>query len=240
MAIAADAVVRACPGCGEAMRRQSFARRPEGRVDLDLCFGCRAIWFDAYESSVLAAAGVIELFRIVNTPAPAPPRPLDAAPQCVTCRATLQLTHDVQRTNRFVYYRCPAGHGRFTTFLQFLREKSFVRSLTDAEAERLRVTVAQVRCSSCGAPVDIGRDAQCPYCRAPIAILDADAVRKVLAELDAQRPAPAAARTVDPGAVLEALLMDRGAGRDRADAFPLLDLVGAGLGRILAALGDTR
>ena len=33
---------------------------------------------------------------------------------------------------------------------------------------------SSARCASCGAPVNLERDAQCPFCRAPIAILDAD------------------------------------------------------------------
>ncbi len=172
-------------------------------VDLDLCFDCRAIWFDAYESSALAPAAIIEIFKIIAAQDDQPAHPIAAVTHCVTCRVPLQLTYDIERTNRIVYYRCPAGHGRFTTFLQFLREKDFVRSLTPVEVERLRATVKQVRCSSCGAPVDIAGDAQCPYCHAPIAILDADAVRRTLEELDeAQRRR----NTVDPHAAIDALL----------------------------------
>jgi hypothetical protein len=185
------------------MRRQSYARRPDGTVDLDLCFDCRAIWFDAYESSALAPAAIIELFRTIAAQDDRPARPIASVTRCVTCRVPLQLTHDIERTNRIVYYRCPAGHGRFTTFLQFLREKEFVRSLSPVEVLRLRAKVAQVRCSSCGAPVDIADDAQCPYCHAPIAILDADAVRRTLEELD---DAERRRHTVDPHAAIDALL----------------------------------
>jgi hypothetical protein len=185
------------------MLRQSYARRPDGTVDLDLCFDCHGIWFDTLESSALAPGAVIELFQTIAAHDDRPARPIASITHCVTCRVPLQLTHDIQRTNRIVYYRCPAGHGRFTTFMQFLREKEFVRSLTPVEVERLRAKVAQVRCSSCGAPVDIARDAQCPYCRAPIAILDADAVRRTLEELDeAQRRR----HTVDPHATIDSLL----------------------------------
>lgn len=140
------------------MERQSLERKPLGRVELDLCFGCRA---------------------------------------------GLQLTHDIQRINRISYYRCPDGHGRFTTFFQFLREKNFVRSLTPGEIDRLKAQVAQVRCSGCGASVDLARDSQCGYCRSAISILDADAVKKTLAELDAQERRR---KTVDPTAALEGLL----------------------------------
>jgi hypothetical protein len=186
------------------MRRQAYARKPLGTEDLDLCFDCQAIWFDAYESSQLTPGSVLELFRAIEAGRKGPePRPLPAVMRCVACRESLLLTHDVQRNNRFVYYRCPAGHGRFTTFLQFLREKDFVRSLTNEEIQRLRATVAQVRCSSCGAPVDIGNQAECPYCHAPIAILDADAMRRTLAEYGA---AEERSHHVDPHAAIDALL----------------------------------
>lgn len=198
------AAARACPGCGGAMRRQVYPRKLMGTEDLDLCFDCQAIWFDAHESEQLTPGAVLDLFRAIEGGrGDGAPRPLPATLRCVSCRDALALTHDIQRNNRFVYYRCPSGHGRFTTFLQFLREKNFVRSATPAEIERLRAAVAQVRCSSCGAPVDIASQAECPYCHAPIAILDPDAMRNALAEYSA---AEAHDHKVDPQAALDALL----------------------------------
>lgn len=55
-----------------------------------------------------------------------------------------------------------------------------------AFARKLLGSVEVDLCFDCrGAPVDVTRDAQCSYCRAPIAILDADAVKRTLEELDA-------------------------------------------------------
>lgn len=198
-----DAGARPCPGCGAAMARQAFARKLAGTLDLDLCFDCQAIWFDAYESAQLTPGAVIGLFRTIEAQRARAARPLPEVLRCVACRGKLVLTHDIERTNRIVYYRCPQGDGRFTTFLQFLREKEFVRSVTPVEMQRLRATVAQVRCSSCGAPVDIAKDAECPYCHAPISILDADAVRRTLDQLEAderRRCAP------DPAAMIDGLI----------------------------------
>ena len=48
------------------MRREAFARKPVGTLDLDLCFGCRAIWFDAHESTQLTPGAVIALFRMIH------------------------------------------------------------------------------------------------------------------------------------------------------------------------------
>ncbi|HVP70013.1 MAG TPA: hypothetical protein VMS45_01735 [Gemmatimonadaceae bacterium] len=195
---------RACPGCTGSMLRRTYPRKVLGTEDIDLCYDCQAIWFDAHESEQLTPGAVLELFRTIDAERRGhAPRPLPATMRCVGCPGTLVLTHDMQRNNRFVYYRCPSGHGRFTTFLQFLREKDFVRSLTPAEIDRLRAAVTQVRCSSCGAPVDIANQAECPYCHAPIAILDADAMRRTLAEYSA---AEERSHHVDPQAAIDALL----------------------------------
>jgi hypothetical protein len=203
------------------MRRESYPRKPLGNVDLDLCFDCQAIWFDAFESPQLAPGGVLALFRAIESLKGRAARPLGEVLRCVACRERLALTHDIQRNNRIVYYRCPEGHGRFTTFLQFLREKDFVRSLTPPEIERLRASVAQVRCSSCGAPVDIARDAECPYCHAPISILDLDAAQHAVEELGEQQRR---ADHADSMAAIDALLAVRHEPLDRVPATPL-DLV---------------
>jgi hypothetical protein len=51
--------------------------------------------------------------------------------------------------------------------------------------------------------VDLARDSQCGYCRSPISILDAEAVRKTLAELGEQEKRR---KTIDPLAAVEGLL----------------------------------
>lgn len=188
------------------MEQRTFDRKPTGKVQVDVCFGCHGIWFDQFESAALTPGGVIGLFRTIHEHPEQPPRPLGEVLKCPTCRGRLALTNDLQRSNRITYYRCPRGDGRLSTFFQFLREKEFVRDLTRPEIERLRESVKQVRCSSCGAPVDLARDAQCKYCRSPISILDADAVRKTLAELGAQERG----RTLgDPRQIVEGLLSGR-------------------------------
>jgi hypothetical protein len=193
----------ACPSCGETMRRRGFARKPQGSVDLDLCHGCQAIWFDQFESAQLTPGAVLDVFREIHEQGGGATRPLADTMRCCACRKVLALTFDMQRNNRITYYRCPDGHGRFTPFFQFLREKNFVRTLTALEVDRLKVHVAQVRCASCGAPVDLAHDAQCSYCRAPISILDAEAVGNTIAELTAEEQRH---QHVDPAAAVEALL----------------------------------
>jgi hypothetical protein len=218
------------------MERRMFARKPHGEVELDLCFSCHAIWFDQYESAQLTPGAVVELFGQIHAHHDQPPRPLGDVARCPACRGRLALTQDIQRTNRISYYRCTSGHGRLTTFFQFLREKNFVRSLTAPEIRQLRTHVAQVRCSSCGAPVDLGRDPQCGYCRAPISILDADAVRRTLSELgEAERRRG----QVDPGAIVDGLLagkrFERKLARIEGRAAPdAVDLVGEALDLLMS------
>ena len=60
-----------------------------------------------------------------------------------------------------------------------------MRDLSRPEIEQLAITVKQLRCSSCGGPIDLGRDTSCSHCKAAISVLDNDAVVKALAELNA-------------------------------------------------------
>jgi hypothetical protein len=175
------------------MEKRTFGRQPVGEVIIDVCWDCHALWFDQYESTSLAPRSVIELFRLIHDNRDKPARTLADSMPCPLCHAKLALTQDIQRTNRINYYRCPNAHGRLTTFFQFLREKQFVRSLSKPEIEGLKATVKQVRCSGCGASVDLSRESACSYCRSPISVLDAEAVDKALAaftEADRKRTAP--------------------------------------------------
>jgi len=162
------------------MENHRFDRHLSGEVAVDLCFPCHVIWFDQTESLQLAPDGVIELFRTVHRRGKIERRPLEPRLGCPRCRARLQHTSDFSKSGRFVYYRCAAGHGRLTPFLQFLREKQFVRSLSAAEIARVRAEIRQVQCSSCGAPIDLEQGASCTHCGSPLAVLDADAVEKAV------------------------------------------------------------
>jgi hypothetical protein len=108
------------------------------------------------------------LFREVHAAPAAARRALPASMQCPRCRATLAQTQDLRHSTRFSYWRCPKGHGRFTPFVQFLREKDFIRPLTNAEIERLKAHIRTIRCSGCGAPVDLAREMVCGFCRSPV------------------------------------------------------------------------
>jgi hypothetical protein len=155
----------------------------------------------------------------------------------------LRDTQDLQRNTRFSYVRCPQGHGRFLTFFQFLRAKNFVRTLTTKEVEDLRRHVRQVNCTNCGAPIDVGRDAACGFCRTPVSMLDPDQLAKAVSQLQA---AEQGRQQIDPAWPLmvaaerrrgEQAFADTPEGRGllSLDASTAPDLVSLGL-RALASL----
>jgi len=169
------------------MERRTFGAKGPGSVDIDVCFPCHAIWFDQFESAQLAPDAIIHLFRDINDHRNDPIKPIAEGSKCPRCSTRLALTQDIQRSNKLTYYRCPMGHGRLTTFFMFLRENNFIRSLSKPEVETLRAQVKQIRCSSCGAPIDLERMTECPYCHAPVSMLDPDLVRRTLLELDGEQ-----------------------------------------------------
>jgi len=217
----------ACPGCEQPMRALVLERRAIGTVTVDLCGGCQALWFDAFESIQRTPGATLELFRAIHAAGVGERRALPARMRCPRCGESLQLTHDLQRSTHFSYHRCPYGHGRFTPFFQFLREKNFVRPLAPDELARLKQAVRIVRCSGCGAPIDLATMTACAYCHAPIAILDPDAVAKTLAELAAAQPKPAIV-DVDSLALQFAAAQRADAARQRASGEASYDLMGAG------------
>ena len=153
-------------------------------IEVDLCFGCHALWLDKRESLHLSPRGTLDLFRVLHEHRDDPRHALTGRIVCPHCGRRLSLHQDIGKGGRFAYYACPAGDGRLTPFSEFLKEKQFVRGLSPLEQERLKAEVKSVQCSSCGAPVDLARGFQCEHCASPITVLDADAVERTLRELD--------------------------------------------------------
>lgn len=165
------------------MSLYSLPAHYNGKVDIDVCMDCNAIWFDPNESGLLSPDGTVALFQLINErggTATSASTKFGEALRCVTCGAGMRQVHDRVRNTRFTYQACPKGHGRLTTFYNFLSEKQFVRELTQAERAKLAATVHQVRCSGCGAPVNLSKSDACEYCRAPIAVFDRDAAKKAI------------------------------------------------------------
>lgn len=228
-----------CPGCSQSMQTVDLDRVLTGTVTIDLCRACQALWFDAFESGELAPAGTLQLFRAIYDATPDPRAPLPSRLPCPRCTMALVVTQDITLHGRITYHRCPNGHGRFTPFVQFLREKNFLRAVPPADLEQLKSLVRIVRCSSCGAPIDLAHDTACAYCHAPITILDPAMVAKTLRELDT-----AAARRVAIGspeaasaAMLESARFDHALAQERMhdDGSGAADLIGFGL-NVLASV----
>ena len=183
-----------CPGCSGEMESQQLDAHYGRTVTIDLCRPCGAFWFDSFESVALTPGSVLKMFAMIADRKQDRP-PLSGSPTCPRCRKGLVRTTDLQRGTRFHYWACPADHGRFTPFAEFLREKNFVRPLSGDELEKLRANVKMIHCSSCGAPIDLAQSSICGHCRAPVSILDPAQMEKMVAELKQQE---AKRQTVDP------------------------------------------
>jgi hypothetical protein len=187
----------------------------------------------------LSPAGTLQLFRAIQEMAATASVPLASQMSCPRCATPLDLTHDLQHTTRFTYYRCRHGHGRFTPFVQFLREKNFIRPVSAEDLDKLKKLVRIIRCSSCGAPIDLQTQTACGYCRAPIAVLDPDAVARTLRELDAAAARRTAIASPDAAAagIIESVRFERAMAREQAREGRIgdIDLVVIGLD-MLAAL----
>jgi Zn-finger nucleic acid-binding protein len=170
-----------CPSCRQPMLPQRFERKLQGEVEIDLCFSCQAIWFDDFESVQLTPGGIIELFKLIHQHRDDLRQPLRDVLTCPRCQEKLLHGMDVAKGGHFNYHRCLQKHGRFTTFAQFMIEKGFVRQLSGTEIQELAAKIGIVRCSGCGAPIDIRKDHACSHCAAPISILDPKAVELALA-----------------------------------------------------------
>jgi hypothetical protein len=169
------------------------AHDPAPPVEIEACAACNLFWFDRYENVRLAPHAVLDLFKYISAAAAGPRTALASNFKCPRCSVALAFSHDLQRTTRFTYWRCPRDQGQLITFQQFLRAKNFVRTPSPEELARLRDTVRQISCSQCGAPIDLAADPACAHCGAPIALIDPEGVAKALQGLAPGRSGAAAA-----------------------------------------------
>ena len=180
MSAAIPSATTACPSCRAPMEQHVLAHVQGGTVELDLCFQCHGMWFDPQENLKLAPAAVAELFKLLHSHRDAARQPLARTLDCPRCRTPLAQGFDVVRTGRYITYRCPQRHGRFSAFSSFLIEKGFVRLLTRPEIDDIAQRVAVIHCTGCGAPVDIRKDHACPHCRSAFSLIDPKAVEVAL------------------------------------------------------------
>jgi Transcription factor zinc-finger len=169
-----------CPNCKQAMRLQSLPGHYTSKVNIDVCHACNLFWFDSTESTQLSPDGVVELFQLINSNKGAQTPQIAQRLACTRCKKQLVPRRDQVNTGIFNYFACDDGHGRLTTFYQFLIEKKFVRTLSKIELDKLALEVRQIKCSGCGAAVNVGKESACSYCRAPIAVFDREAAKKAI------------------------------------------------------------
>jgi Zn-finger nucleic acid-binding protein/uncharacterized protein YbaR (Trm112 family) len=178
-----------CPGCSAAMSVVPLKDRSGIDLQLDVCRGCQAFWFDRYENTRLSAGSTIKLFNLMAEQKPSA-GPLRQPLACPRCQGTLALTHDIQqRATRFEYWKCPK-HGHFITFLQFLKEKDFVRPLTPKQIAELRQNVQTINCSNCAGPIDLVNQSACPHCGSPLSMIDMTQIAAHVHELEQTPAAP--------------------------------------------------
>ena len=185
-----------CPNCRGEMTQLSLEGHYQNKLVIDMCLLCQAFWFDGLESLQLGPASVLELFRTVGETAGKVRAPLSENARCPRCELPLRKTFDQVRQSKFEYRRCPADHGRLTTFFNFLREKDFIKPLSEAQIEELRNNLKAVNCSNCGAPVDLATGAACTHCGSPLSMLDVKQAEAMVAALQA-KVAKANSGTVD-------------------------------------------
>lgn len=224
------------------MAKHRFERTLGGEVALDLCFSCQGIWFDEFESVQLTPGSIVELFELINRHRDEVRQPLNEPLRCPRCDDKLLHGLDVVKPGgHFNYHRCLQKHGRFTVFAQFMIEKGFVRQLTASEIETLAARIGTVRCTGCGAPVDIRSEHACSHCRAPIAILDPQAVEDALGRY---RQAEIKRTTISVEALGDALVMrereksrrQRDKRQDPLEALDIGDLIEAGVDVVLGLI----
>jgi hypothetical protein len=211
-------------------------------VEVNLCVPCQSLWFDSRENLQLTPGATLALFRLIGEHVGRTAARDGDIQKCPRCQAQLRRTQDRQRNTRFEYFRCPNGHGRLTTFFDFLKEKDFVRPLTPPQLAELRRNLQAVNCSNCGAPIDLAMRSECAQCGSPLSMLD---IRQAETLVEQLRAADRTDKPIDPALPL-ALARAR---REAEAAFqglpghepwdpdvPSLGLVGAGLTKLFRLL----
>lgn len=187
------------------MSSQTLAGHLGTTIIIDVCLSCQAFWFDQRESLQLSPHSTLTLFRLIGDQAggarpPAPPADPTGAAVCPHCGLRLRPTQDRQRNTTFGYQRCLAGHGRFTTFYDFLREKDFIRPLSPTQIEELRRHVQAVNCANCGGPIDLAVRSNCGHCGSALTMLDLKQAEQLVEQL---RRADRTGQPVDPALPME-------------------------------------
>jgi hypothetical protein len=179
-----------CPGCATTMSVVALLDRSGADLEVDVCQNCQAFWFDRFENTRLSPGSTVKLFNLMAEQQRSAAAPLRQPMACPRCKGVMALKHDIQpRATKFEYWRCPK-HGHFITFLQFLKEKDFVRPLTPRQIAELRQNVQILNCSNCAAPIDLVKQSTCPHCGSPISMIDMKQIAAHVRELEQAAAVP--------------------------------------------------
>ena len=188
-----------CTNCAAEMTAMRLEAHLTPPVEIDVCKACQAFWFDKYEDLKISAASTLKLMKFIGENSSPATAPMAEALHCPRCASRLLLTHDLQRTTKFTYWRCGNEHGRFIGFLDFLREKNFIRTLSPKEINELREKIQTVNCANCGAAINLATDSLCAHCGSPLSVLDMNQPQRMLNQLQqAAEPRP-----IDPALPVE-------------------------------------
>ncbi len=173
-----------CPSCRNPMRVEHYPGHYGREVELDVCHYCNALWFDKLESLALSPGGVVSLLKSMHQRHSDERGRMSPRPGCPRCGERLKVSQRRSPSNlRYAVFECPGREGYFITFYNLMREKDCIKPLTGEKLKELRRHVQFVNCSNCGAPVDVQKTTACDHCRAPLALLDPDAVKTTLERL---------------------------------------------------------
>jgi len=156
-------------------------------VDFDVCIYCQAFWFDLFKNLQLSSGAVLNLMKFISEHPPVGTITLPQNMPCPHCGDRLNLVNDFQRNTRFRYWRCEQEHGRFIGFVDFLREKDYIRPLSKEQIDELRQNIQIVNCSHCGAPIDLSQSTSCTHCGSPLSLLDFQHPKQMLDQLNTAR-----------------------------------------------------
>jgi hypothetical protein len=187
-----------CPNCTVEMTPKTMEAHLAAPVEIDYCVPCQGFWFDKYEDLHLSPGSTLELMKFIGGHSPEKATTVSAKLHCPRCAGQLLMTHDMQRSTRFSYWRCEE-HGRFIGFFEFLKEKNFIQTLPAKDIQELRNKVQSVNCANCGAAIDLTKDTVCSHCGSPLSIVDMTHSQEVINQL--QRLAEP--KHIDPSLPLE-------------------------------------
>jgi DNA-directed RNA polymerase subunit RPC12/RpoP len=83
-------------------------------------------------------------------------------------------------------------------FAEFLREKDFIREPSPQQMAELRRSIQMIRCSSCGAPIDLMHASACAHCGAAVSILDVKRLAELAGKAGSASAVPPPVRLLPP------------------------------------------